>query len=307
MSERVMDATAMGEDVDLGGGFVLYRVAARHPIIVATALADTGALGFASPPGIDARLDADALAWLGGERMLSGRRLCSLSQIHGATCAAADEMQAVINVAPSHCPGCGAPLDPDLERCPFCDTPLTAFAVTNVAEADAIWTSSPNDMLVIRTADCAAVWLVDPENAHLAMLHAGWRGAADGIVRQTVDTLRAHRGHPESMVAAIGPHIGPCCFEVGPDVAEFFTDIDGAVAPASVLTAPRQRADSLSLNLGAVLATQLQDEGVAHGSIHLATACTRCFRSDDAQPALPSYRRNGKGGPLMASVGFLER
>jgi YfiH family protein len=268
-----MEATAMGEDVDLGGGVVLYREPGREPIIVATALADTGALGFASPPGVDARLDADALAWLAQAHMLRGRRMCSLSQIHSATCAAADE----------------------------------THDVTDRAEADAVWTSSPEDLLIIRTADCAAVWLVDPENSHLAMLHAGWRGAADGIVAQAVGSLRAHRGHPESMIAVIGPHIGPCCFEVGPEVAAPFRDIDGAVAPASVLTAPRQRTDSASLNLGAVLAAQLQDAGVSRSSIHLASACTRCFRSSDGEPVLHSYRRNGKGGPLMASVGFLER
>jgi YfiH family protein len=302
-----MDATAMDEDVDLGGGFVVYREPGREPIIVATALADTGALGFASPPDIDGRLDADALAWLARAGILRGRRMCSLDQIHSATCAAAGDAKDVTALAPSHCSACGAPVDPGLEQCPFCDTPLAPFALSTLAEADAVWTSSPDDLLIIRTADCAAVWLVDPENAHLAMLHAGWRGAADGIVRQTVEALRAHRGHPDAMIAAIGPHIGPCCFEVGPDVAANFTDIDGAVAPAAVLTAPRQRTDSLSLNLGAVLASQFQDAGLSRGSIHLATACTRCFRFGDGEAVLPSYRRNGKGGPLMASVGFLER
>jgi len=307
VSKRVVDETALGEDVDLGGGFVLYREPGRDPIIVATALADTGTLGFASPPAIDARLDADALAWLARAHMLQGRRMCSLSQIHSATCAAAGEATDVTMLAPPHCPACGAPVDPGLERCPYCDTPLAPFAVSTVAEADAVWTSSPDDVLIIRTADCATVWLADTENAHLAMLHAGWRGAADGIVGQTVDTLRAQRGHADSMIAVIGPHIGPCCFEVGPDVAARFADIDGAVAPASVLTAPRQRSDSLSLNLGAVLVAQCAGAGIPRGSIHLATACTRCFRADNGETVLPSYRRNGKGGPLMASVGFLER
>lgn len=256
---------------DLGGGFALLRSAGREPIVVATALADTGVLGFASPVSVDARLDADATAWLAGARLQGKRKLISLAQIHSATCVEAEA---------------GRP---------------------SAQEADAVWTSSPDDMLIIRTADCAAVWLVDPENAHLAMLHAGWRGAADGIVEQTVATLREHRGDPLAMVAAIGPHIGPCCFEVGPEVAQRFADIDGAVAPASALSAPRQRSDSVSLNLGAVLVSNLVDAGVPRSRINVATACTRCYRSPDGTPALHSYRRNGSGGPLMGSIGFVQR
>ena len=152
MSKRVIDESAI-DDVDLGGGFVVYREPGREPIIVATALADTGALGFASTPGVDARLDADALAWLARTRMLSGRRMCSLDQIHSATCAAAGEAKDVTMLAPSHCPACGAPVDPGLERCPYCDTPLAPFALSSLAEADAVWTSSPDDLLIIRTAE----------------------------------------------------------------------------------------------------------------------------------------------------------
>jgi polyphenol oxidase len=256
---------------DLGGGFVVLQSAGREPIVVATALADTGVLGFASPVTVDARLDADAMAWLADAQLRGERKLISLAQIHSATCV---EAQAGRTSAP---------------------------------EADAVWTSSPDDMLIIRTADCAAVWLVDPKHSHLAMLHAGWHGAADGIVKQTVATLREHGGDPQATVAAIGPHIGPCCFEVGPEVAQRFADIDGAVGPASALNAPRQRTDSVSLNLGAILVSNLVDAGVPRPQINLATACTRCYRSADGKPALHSYRRNGSGGPLMGSIGFLQR
>jgi YfiH family protein len=256
---------------DLGGGFALLQSAGREPIIVATALAGAVALGFASPVSVDARLDADAMAWLAGARLQGERRLISLAQIHSATCVEARAERA------------GSP------------------------EADAVWTGSPDDMLIIRTADCAAVWLVDPENSHLAMLHAGWRGAADGIVRQTVAVLREHRSDPKAMVAAIGPHIGPCCFEVGPEVAQCFADIDGAVGPASALKAPRQRSDSVPLDLSAVLVSNLVDAGVPRSQINVATACTRCYRSPSGEPALHSYRRYGSGGPLMGSVGFLQR
>lgn len=272
--------TALTQDpIDLGGGFALVDDPSRGSLIEATALLDSGVLGYASPATVDARLDADALAWIAGSRLASDRKLISLEQVHGSACAPAREAEMVSN-------------DPALAR---------------LGNTDAVWTGSPDDVLIVRTADCAALWLVDPEHERLAMIHAGWRGAADGIIAHTVEMLRAQGSHPDFLVAAIGPHIGPCCLEVGPDVAQRFDTIDGAVGPASMLRAPRQRDDSVSLNLAAVLVAQLRDAGVLSDALHTATACTRCFRSASGEFVLHSYRRNGAGGPLMGSIGFLER
>jgi len=263
-------AVAVSEDLDLGGGFVLARAPEEEALIVATALTGTGALGFATPPDVDARLDADASAWVSRGSTSSGRRMRSLDQVHGSVC-------------------------------------LPADAVDAAKGADAVWTGSPDDLLIIRTADCAALWLVDPQRGHLAMAHAGWRGAADGIIEHTIGALRARGTKPSDLVVAIGPHIGPCCFEIGPEVATRFAGVAGAVRPASALTAPRRRADSSSLALAPVLVHALQDAGVSGDSIHAAAACTRCSRTTGGEPLLHSYRRNGRGGPLMGSVGFLER
>jgi copper oxidase (laccase) domain-containing protein len=119
--------------------------------------------------------------------------------------------------------------------------------------------------------------------------------------------LRAQGSHPSFLVAAIGPHIGPCCFEVGPEVAQRFATIDGAIGPATILRVPRQREDSVSLNLAAVLVAQLHEAGLLSDALNTATACTRCFQSPNGDFVLNSYRRNGPGGPLMGSIGFLER
>ena len=263
-------AAAVSEDVDLGGGFVLARAPGEEALIVATALNGTGALGFASPPEVDARLDADAAAWVSRSSAMRGLRMRSLDQVHGSLC-----------------------------------VPAGAVEATN--SADAAWTASPNDLLIIRTADCAALWLVDPQRGQIAMVHAGWRGAAGGIIEHTIGALRAQGTKPADIVVAIGPHIGPCCLEVGPEVVTRFAGVPGAVRPASELTAPRQRADSFSLALCVVVVRALEDEGVPRDSIHAATACTRCSRTAGGEPLLHSYRRNGKGGPLMGSVGFLQR
>ena len=234
--------------------------------IVATALAGTGAQGFASPVGIDARLDADASKWVHSLGFDSGRRLISLKQMHGATVVEA-----------------------------------SAQTDGSFPEADGAWTREPSDLLIVRTADCAALWLVDPQGGRLALLHVGWRGAASGIIRHAVQTLLEEGCDPHALVAAAGPRIGRCCFEVGPEVAALFHEIDGAVNPPEALKT-RTREGSVSLDLGAIIAAQLLAAGLSSIAIHIATACTRC-----SDGTLHSYRRNGQGGPLMGSIGFLER
>ncbi len=85
-------------------------------------------------------------------------------------------------------------------------------------QADALWTSEPGLPLVIFTADCLAVAFQAPGAAGIA--HAGWRGAAGGVVSGLRDAMSEAGFEPER--AFVGPGIGPCCFEVGPDVVERF-------------------------------------------------------------------------------------
>lgn len=87
-------------------------------------------------------------------------------------------------------------------------------------EADAMWTSRPGLALAIFTADCFGV-VVHAEDA-VGVAHAGWRGAEGRVVERLRDEMSA-AGH-EPVRAAVGPGIGPCCFEVGTEVAEVFAD-----------------------------------------------------------------------------------
>ena len=83
---------------------------------------------------------------------------------------------------------------------------------------DGLWTDEPRLPVVAMTADCLPIALVraDPARPAVAVLHAGWRGLLEGIVAEGIRAL----GGP--VRAAIGPAIGPCCYEVGPEVAEPF-------------------------------------------------------------------------------------
>lgn len=90
----------------------------------------------------------------------------------------------------------------------------------NAGDADAIWTTIPGLPVAVFTADCFGVVLHGVGAVGVA--HAGWRGAASGVVTQLRSRMTA-AGHPPQR-AAIGPGIGPCCFEVGPDVASRFEE-----------------------------------------------------------------------------------
>jgi YfiH family protein len=101
------------------------------------------------------------------------------------------------------------------------------------AEADAIWTDEPGVGLAVVTADCLPVALVRTEGTPaIALVHAGWRGLAVGVVENAVDALDG------PVAAVVGPGIGACCYEVGPEVAERF----GEGGPTLDLRAVAERA-----------------------------------------------------------------
>lgn len=126
-------------------------------------------------------------------------------------------------------------------------------------DGDALLTSSRRLPLAVLTADCAAVVL---ESAHaVAVVHAGWRGAAAGIVSDAALYLERRTAHREPVLrAAMGPLIGPCCFEVGDEVAAVFPGWEATTTWRTT-----------SVDLGAAIRAQIP--GVTWWSLD---ACTRC-------------------------------
>ena len=98
-------------------------------------------------------------------------------------------------------------------------------------EADAAVATDPGLVLGIQTADCLPVLLVDPQHGFVAAAHAGWRGTAAGVTRRAVRGLVAQGSRPGDLVAALGPGIGPCCYEVGDELREAFGPEGDAVLP----------------------------------------------------------------------------
>ena len=162
-----------------------------------------------------------------------------------------------------------------------------------VGTADGIITGRPGTPLAIFTADCLAVILADPAQQVLALAHVGWRGTAAGLLGPLVGTLATRFGTaPERLVAAIGPSIGPCCYEVDAPVLEAFR----RAFPGDWARWTRPRGEGKWwLDLWQANADQLVLAGLRAEAIHNARLCTACRRD-----LFFSYRKEGPRLSLAA-------
>jgi polyphenol oxidase len=97
-------------------------------------------------------------------------------------------------------------------------------APTEPRKGDASTTKEPGLLLGTQTADCVPILLVDPKKRVVAAIHAGWRGTLARIAQKTVGRMQLEHGcRPADLLAAIGPSIGPCCYEVGAEFVAKFT------------------------------------------------------------------------------------
>jgi polyphenol oxidase len=152
-------------------------------------------------------------------------------------------------------------------------------------EGDALYTEETGLALSVVTADCVPVLIAGPEG--IAAVHAGWRGIASGVIP---DTLEKMKGDRKESTAWIGPAIGPCCYEVGEDVAN---QVVAASGPEVAIPGPNGKPH---LDLQAAARLQLERAGV--GQVLVLAHCTRCD-----EEKLWSYRREGRGaGRNMAFI-----
>ena len=135
---------------------------------------------------------------------------------------------------------------------------------------DGLITDAPGVALAVFSADCTPVLLYDPAGA-VGAVHAGWRGTAAGIVKNAVEAMIREFGtDPAELRAAIGPCIGPCCFETGPEVPEAMRAALGEAAEASI----RPAGDKYYVNLKELNRLWLTRCGVER--IDVSPDCTHC-------------------------------
>ena len=165
-------------------------------------------------------------------------------------------------------------------------------------QADIIVTGDPDVAIGVRVADCAPVLLHDPVNHAVGAAHAGWRGTAAGASVAAVRAMQATFGsRARDLVAAIGPCLGACCGEVGPDVVEAFRA--GGADPASLAAWLRPGAgDRAFLDLERANRDQLRQSGVRPEAIFTSGLCTKTHRA-----RLHSYRGEGHtAGRIVAAI-----
>ncbi|MGH9433775.1 MAG: peptidoglycan editing factor PgeF [Terriglobia bacterium] len=196
-------------------------------------------------------------------------------------------------------------------------------AMPEECQADALVTQQTGILLSILTADCMPILLADVKKRAVAAVHAGWRGALNRIVEKTAGQMRRVFGsRPQDILAAVGPSIGVCCYQVGSEVVDAFSgafaNADDFIERPAVMLHDALRppsASSLSrfppghdpgpeaafkLNLVAVARRQLEAVGVPRQSIAISVECTSCQND-----RFFSYRKEGsRAGRMMAVIGI---
>jgi len=180
------------------------------------------------------------------------------------------------------------------------DEPNEDFSHFQKLECDGIVTNQPRMMIGICVADCVPILLVDPVKKVIAALHAGWKGTAQGIARKGVDAMISVFGsEPGNILAAIGPAIGPCCYEVDATVAEAFRTGTMPFESFAKESAPGK----WRLNLTEANRNQLLRSGLEEKNVDASSLCVSCEKD-----LFFSYRRdNGETGRQMGFIMLQEQ
>jgi YfiH family protein len=167
---------------------------------------------------------------------------------------------------------------------------IVVDAATEAPEGDALVSDRAGIRVGIKTADCVPILLVDPSIPVVGAIHAGWRGSAENIVAAAIRELTARwQTRPGNLRAAIGPSIGVCCYEVGPEVAHRFAAWNSRMGEAQ---------SPVNLDLPAINEAQLRAAGVT--DIWKSGECTFC-----APGRFFSFRREREqAGRMLSFIGL---
>jgi len=175
------------------------------------------------------------------------------------------------------------------------DQPNPDYAHFHKLECDGIITNQPGVMIAVGVADCLPLLLLDPVKRVVAALHAGWKGTAGNIAAKGVESLVKLFGSDcADILAALGPAIGPCCYEVDAPVKQAFA----GSGVSWDLCASASGAERWKLDLAVANRQQLLGAGIAEENIETAAQCV-CCSSD----WFFSYRRDA--GETGRQAGFI--
>jgi YfiH family protein len=208
--------------------------------------------------GVKTRQDWDVVAKAFG---LSPDRLVTVNQVHGEAIVVVDDRN---------------------------------FAGLATAQADALITKEPMIAIGVETADCVPILLIDPITPAVGAVHAGWRGTVQTIVRKAVAKMQSSFGSdPGQMIAAIGPAIGPECYEVDEPV---MGPVRASFPFWNEVVAPRGN-NRWSLDLVKLNRLELMQTGLMAENVHSLGLCTSCEKD-----LFYSFRAEGRTGRMLSAV-----
>ncbi|MCK9274420.1 MAG: peptidoglycan editing factor PgeF [Syntrophales bacterium] len=150
---------------------------------------------------------------------------------------------------------------------------------------DGMVTMNSQIALAVRTADCIPILILDPVKKIIGAVHAGWRGTVLGITAKAIEVLvREFYSDPADIKAAIGPSIGPCCYEVDNSVFEAVTD---EKLKKEIFSKSRNRG-RLMMDLRKANLIQMKERGMMEANIVIVPLCTACHND-----LFFSYRKEG--------------
>lgn len=164
---------------------------------------------------------------------------------------------------------------------------------------DAAVTDIPGVFLIIKTADCLPVLLVDEKRRVIAAVHCGWKGTLRGVLEKVALGMKDRYGcSPASILSALGPCISGRCYEVGTDVQKKYA---AAGFPGSLFRPVPGGPDKYLFDLARANRLQLLRQGIKPNNIFAVNICTHC----DAR--YPSYRRDKDAtGRMLSFIGIAE-
>ena len=153
-------------------------------------------------------------------------------------------------------------------------------------DGDALITNVAQVPLLILTADCVPVVIIDPKNKAIGVAHAGWRGTYDKICKNTIDEMvKDYNSNPEDLVCVIGPSIGVCCYEVSEELVEKFnTNLANHAGKFDIIKDGKHYLDLWKIN-----ELTLKDCNVKEENIINLQICTNCNHDK-----FYSYRKHNK-------------
>lgn len=177
------------------------------------------------------------------------------------------------------------------------DSETKDFRGVSNLEKDGLITNIPGIALITYHADCVPIYFLDKKQRVIGMAHGGWKGTYNNINEKMINTMKkVFACQSEDILVGIGPSIGPCCYEIGEDLGEKFTnrykDFKGII---------EIRNNKTYLNLWQVNYLQLLEKGILKENIMLSKTCTSC-RVDE----LYSYRKeNGTKKRMAAAISLV--